>query len=242
LSDEEEEYRLQRIEAGENPYDVYNDIIKIRETKSKMASENQFFKFMESGSVDKTISPAANKTYSELTKVQSKFEEAGIEGNVFLEVPSNFIEYDGNSLRLDSEKYNTYLNEVSKSADSGLNELVSTEYFKTADAEKQKAMIDTVYGIARDEARATVVDNYTYTMSSTKNIKDLRILGITKGDYIAADNSIKGIYGDKDANGKTIQLSASRKKKAAIDKAVPNLTKAQRQKLYDVFDISKKVW
>ena len=48
--------------------------------------------------------------------------------------------------------------------------------------------------------------------------------------------------GDRDANGNTITLTASKKKKAAIDKATPDLTQEQREVLYESFGVSPKVW
>ena len=45
--------------------------------------------------------------------------------------------------------------------------------------------------------------------------------GVTYDQYYAAYFAARGIVGDKGDNGKTISGSASRKKKAAIDKAVP---------------------
>ena len=46
----------------------------------------------------------------------------------------------------------------------------------------------------------------------------------------------------KDENGKTITNSASRKKKEAIDKAVPNATTKQKHLLYEALGVSEKVW
>jgi len=48
--------------------------------------------------------------------------------------------------------------------------------------------------------------------------------------------------GDEDANGTTIRLSSSRKKKVAVDAATPDLTQAQREILYEEFGISETVW
>jgi hypothetical protein len=52
----------------------------------------------------------------------------------------------------------------------------------------------------------------------------------------------KDVEGDKDAEGKTVYLSSSRKKKEAIQKANPGASPAQLRKLYKEFDISEKVW
>lgn len=66
--------------------------------------------------------------------------------------------------------------------------------------------------------------------------------GVTYDQYYAAYFATRGITGDKDENGKTITNSASRKKKEAIDKAVPNATTKQKRLLYEAIGVSEKVW
>ena len=62
--------------------------------------------------------------------------------------------------------------------------------------------------------------------------------GVTYDQYYAAYFATRGITGDKDENGKTITNSASRKKKDAIDKAVPNATTKQKHLLYEAIGVS----
>lgn len=66
--------------------------------------------------------------------------------------------------------------------------------------------------------------------------------GVTYDQYYAAYFATRGITGDKDEDGKTITNSASRKKKDAIDKAVPNATTKQKHLLYEAIGVSEKVW
>lgn len=66
--------------------------------------------------------------------------------------------------------------------------------------------------------------------------------GVTYDQYYAAYFATRGITGDKDENGKAITNSASRKKKEAIDKAVPNATTKQKHLLYEALGVSEKVW
>ena len=51
----------------------------------------------------------------------------------------------------------------------------------------------------------------------------------------------RGITGDK-KDGKTVYLSKSKNLKAAIDAVIPKASKAEREALYTIFDVSKKVW
>ena len=55
-------------------------------------------------------------------------------------------------------------------------------------------------------------------------------------------DAVKDVHGDKDENGKSVYLSKSRKVKAIIDEMLPDLGQAQREKLYEQFDVSNKVW
>lgn len=66
--------------------------------------------------------------------------------------------------------------------------------------------------------------------------------GVTYDQYYSAYLAARGITGDKGENGKTITNSASRKKKEAIDKAVPNATTKQKHLLYEALEVSEKVW
>ncbi|GKH50046.1 hypothetical protein CE91St46_11570 [Eubacteriales bacterium] len=60
--------------------------------------------------------------------------------------------------------------------------------------------------------------------------------------YYNAYIAQKGAKGDKDRDGKTIALSASKNKKKAIDAAAKDLTVMQKRKLYEAFGVSEKVW
>lgn len=66
--------------------------------------------------------------------------------------------------------------------------------------------------------------------------------GIDGNMFLSAYEAQKNIKGDKDAAGNTVALSASRKKKDAIDAAVGDMAQGQREILYDMFDVSKSVW
>ena len=66
--------------------------------------------------------------------------------------------------------------------------------------------------------------------------------GVTYDQYYAAYFAARGIVGDKGENGKTITNSSSRKKKEAIDKAVPGASTKQKHLLYEALGVSEKVW
>lgn len=82
----------------------------------------------------------------------------------------------------------------------------------------------------------------TYNKDVGEKAAEYVAQGVTYDQYYAAYFAAHGITGDKDENGKTITNSASRKKKEAIDKAVPNATTKQKHLLYEALGVSEKVW
>lgn len=82
----------------------------------------------------------------------------------------------------------------------------------------------------------------TYNKDVGEKAAEYVAQGVTYDQYYDAYFATRGITGDKDENGKTITNSASRKKKEAIDKAVPNATTKQKHLLYEAIGVSEKVW
>lgn len=85
-------------------------------------------------------------------------------------------------------------------------------------------------------------------MSGKSDASKERVIEAVNADidaaiYQRAYEAQKGIKSDKDANGETIRLSKDKKRKEAVEEAVGDeLTPAELKKLYDILDISKKVW
>ena len=82
----------------------------------------------------------------------------------------------------------------------------------------------------------------TYNKDVGEKASEYVAQGVTYDQYYAAYFAARGITGDKDSDGKTIQLSSSRKKKAAIDKAAPGASTKQKHLLYEALGVSEKVW
>ncbi len=82
----------------------------------------------------------------------------------------------------------------------------------------------------------------TYNKDVGEKAAEYVAQGVTYDQYYAAYFAARGITGDKDENGKTITNSASRKKKEAIDKAVPGASTKQKHLLYEALEVSEKVW
>ena len=82
----------------------------------------------------------------------------------------------------------------------------------------------------------------TYNKDVGEKAAEYVAQGVIYDQYYAAYFAARGIVGDKGDNGKTISGSASRKKKAAIDKAVPGASTKQKHLLYEALGVSEKVW
>ena len=82
----------------------------------------------------------------------------------------------------------------------------------------------------------------TYNKDVGEKAAEYVAQGVTYDQYYAAYFAARGIVGNKGDNGKTISGSASRKKKAAIDKAVPGASTKQKHLLYEALGVSEKVW
>ena len=79
----------------------------------------------------------------------------------------------------------------------------------------------------------------TYNKDVGEKAAEYVAQGVTYDQYYAAYFAARGIVGDK---GETIANSASRKKKEAIDKAVPGASTKQKHLLYEALGVSEKVW
>jgi hypothetical protein len=58
--------------------------------------------------------------------------------------------------------------------------------------------------------------------------------------FLDLDSKISKLDGK--LNGKTVNLLKSRRAKAAIDEATPDMSRENRQKLYELWNVSKKIW
>ena len=79
--------------------------------------------------------------------------------------------------------------------------------------------------------------------ATNERVKEAVDADIDAAIYQRAYEAQKGIKSDKDKDGETIPLSRDEKRKEAVEEAVGDeLTREKLKKLYDILDISKKVW
>ena len=79
--------------------------------------------------------------------------------------------------------------------------------------------------------------------ATNERVKEAVDADIDAAIYQRAYEAQKGIKSDKDKDGETIPLSRDEKRKEAVEEAVGDeLSREKLKKLYDILDISKKVW
>ena len=122
------------------------------------------------------------------------------------------------------------------------NALLTVGTYEETAKSIDSADIDVVKREANRKAFGAEYALKTYDKDVGEKAAEYVAHGVTYDQYYAAYFATRGITGDKDENGKTITNSASRKKKEAIDKAVPNATTKQKHLLYEAIGVSDKVW
>lgn len=122
------------------------------------------------------------------------------------------------------------------------NALLTVGTYEETAKSIDSADIDVVKREANRKAFGAEYALKTYDKDVGEKAAEYVAKGVTYDQYYAAYFAARGITGDKDENGNTITYSASRKKKEAIDKAVPNATTKQKHLLYEAIGVSDKVW
>ncbi|MEG2021712.1 MAG: hypothetical protein RR087_08040, partial [Oscillospiraceae bacterium] len=143
---------------------------------------------------------------------------------------------DGETKYLTAQEFAEYAEIKGQTAFEEIKALISTERYKQLpDSDKAKRITDLyVYSNAAAKYKALGIE----PQGADKKKFDAQKLGISPAAY----KEIQGIEGDKGVSGSTLPLSASRKKRAAIDKAAAGTSRAEKVKLYEMFGVSKQVW
>ena len=143
-------------------------------------------------------------------------------------------------VKMTGDEYTQYAKTRGQKAYAIFDSIIGGSGYKGLSSSEKAQAAQEVYRYATAIAKAEVSD---YQLQDTcKKIRECEQSGIPAGVAIVAYIAQRDEVGDKDAKGKTVALSASRKKKAAIDQATPLLSEAQREQLYGLFGVSEKVW
>lgn len=129
---------------------------------------------------------------------------------------------------------------------------------RTLDSKYENMLETTGYGPTKSEKKATEMYEYIDGLSISDGLKAqlqeeyagsaiqlqeryAKISDILEPtDYATLNDYIGTLNGKK--NGKSVNLLKSRRVKAAIDRNVKGKTRAEMQRLYEAWDVSKKVW
>jgi hypothetical protein len=146
----------------------------------------------------------------------------------------------GEKVMLKAKEYTQYAKDKGSKAYDIFDSLIGAKDYNSLSDEDKVEVASKVYEYANAVAKSNVSD---YTLRDTAaKIQKCEKAGIPAGVAIVAYVAQKDVKGDKDKKGNTIQLSASKNKKEAIDKKTPFINKKQRELLYELFEVSEKVW
>lgn len=152
-----------------------------------------------------------------------------------------YILYKGERKDLTAEEYTQYATEKGQLSYALVEEaLGSWKYKRLSDADKAE-LIANLYGYSNAMAK-TVVSEYLPEGQNAKAAEAYKRYQISPVDYFAIRMAVNDVTGDKNEEGNTIALSASKNKKTTIDKMTGGFSKRQKEYLYEVFGVSQTVW
>lgn len=197
---------------GSDFYDALDEAKQVKETEFATAADDATYSYLYKQS------KAASEITKQLKEIYNSGEKTRKEK---LEEARDLLELRNEIYRNALLTVGTY-EETAKSIDSADSDVVKRE--------------------ANRKAFGAEYALKTYNKDVGEKAAEYVAKGVTYDQYYAAYFAARGITGDKDENGNTITYSASRKKKEAIDKAVPNATTKQKHLLYEAIGVSEKVW
>jgi hypothetical protein len=171
-------------------------------------------------------------------KLKSLYEKTG-ESKVLPSSAPKYFNVDGKRVNLTAKQYEKYAIEKGQKSFEYARNVTSDSRFNQLPDYKKVEIISSAYEIANAIAKSKVT--LYKPEGSAKKVLELERQGISISDYLVTNELLKDVSGDKDRNGNTIQLSASKKKKAVIDEQNKNLGKDKLKLLYEAFNISEKV-
>ncbi len=110
-------------------------------------------------------------------------------------------------------------------------------------AKERTDKVDVLLAYDGSRAEKEALFNGMVTETLGGELGELAKQGIPFDTVLKAYKAQYGLMGDKDPKtGETIPLSASRKKKDAVDQVLRGMTRQQKEAVYEAFGISEKVW
>lgn len=197
---------------GSDFYDALDEAKQVKETEFATAADDATYSYLYKQS------KAASEITKQLKEIYNSGEKTRKEK---MSEARDLLELRNEIYRNALLTVGTY-EETAKSIDSADSDVVKRE--------------------ANREAFGAEYALKTYNKDVGEKAAEYVAQGVTYDQYYDAYFAARGITGDKDENGNTITYSASRKKKEAIDKAVPGASTKQKHLLYEALGVSEKVW
>lgn len=179
-----------------------------------------------------------NPTFAQ-KEMERLYEKTGSK-SVLPDVAPKKLTIDGEKINLTAEQYNQYAKTQGQTSYGIIQDAVRSNEYKQLDDTAKAKVIEHAYDYASDYAKKRVLPNYEMKGWKAEAFEADK-KGVDVDDYVLVYLKMLDTKSDKNKNGETIKLSASKKKKDVIDN-LPNLNKEQRKMLYEMFDISEKVW
>jgi hypothetical protein len=202
------------------------------EIKNYGGDNNPFNIFFNPANISKSNATESQKALYDL------YQETK-DKTIFPRQAPYYVSNKGEKINLSSQDRAEYQKISGEYVTRELDALFDSDFYKTLTNDQKVDVVNKIVSDADTKGKDKWVDSES-TEKLAKLEKDLD--GIPMVDYYNAWIAQKGIESDKNYQGKTITNSKSKKQKAAVDKATPDLTKKQRKILYDMFSIGKSVW
>lgn len=208
--------------------DVFGNDIKAFQGK------NNVFNVMLNPGMSTTYKP--DKAQTEIERLYKKTGSA----NVLPSAAVKNVTVDGQKIVFTTDQYTKYAKTQGQTGYKIVKDIVNENAYQSLSDEEKSSIIQSAYDYAGEYAKKQTIPDYEMKGWKAEAYAALQ-KGLPTDEYIIAYNTVKDIESDKNAKGKSVPLSASRKKKAAID-AMPDLTREQKKMLYDMFDVSSKLY
>ena len=216
-----------------------------REQVTENPVERALQNFASPGYVSKVNETAVDK---EILRLYENTKERAVIPNK----PSSYFSVGGKTYNLSASEYTALVKAANQKSFSDIEELIQTNsYIKLSEADKAEFIKD-IYAYNTDIAKKEINNGYSLSSTYEKISKTSKELGLSTVDCLMLNNMFNQVSSDKNSEGNSILpgskaeqngegKSASLKKKEIID-SIPNLSRAQREVLYELNEVSEKAY
>ena len=197
-----------------------------------------FENFLSPGYLEKVNETDVDKEISRVYQQTS-------ENSVFPRRAPTYKDKEDKKYYLDSEELTQYQKTMGQTSYRILQDIFKDDAYSGLSDEDKAELIGTVYSYASDKAKVEFFDGRGISAaptSLTDKVDKAKEEGIPEETTLLAYQLQKDVESDKDEDGETIPLSASRNKVKALGQITAKLSDDQTYLLYEMFQVSEKVW